>query len=1033
MPNPQIEIQGPPDEEWKEAQFPFNGSWQPDTDGTLIGPSNYQTLQNLRYKDSGLEGVNGYTKRNTNPLATYTFISEGFQLRSNYTQDTYTLVQSKSVSADGQGRVFLNRTAPGSTGDFQTAAQVAAYTVSPLDINGNEYRADVNTGLQGRFSAAPQGNAIYCNGEETTIFGGDEQRIAAAFQSTETLTGAEIIADINDRECNNPALNWANVDVDSYTSVGNDITVTADAVDQYFTLAQGNCITVIGTPYDLRFDVANLVGTWTVQSGDGAQELGQVNSNGIQSIDFTAETTGGLRIVSNETTSSGDFDDFTMFETGHGDEIDVTDKLTTSLHASSDDMVTMDAATKNQIIICTTRPAMGFKIYVDSGNPNDTTSSGNVVCYNGSNYEAISVAYNGTVIGGIVGAQTGSVILDSHSVSIAEPHHEQGLYMYTYIFELSAGDVDIYQITYNPAMQKSVDVWDGVFRQPIQFQALDDSLGTFDYTLQVNESSYVDAAVGADLAGIGAANDQVYIMFEDQMAGIRFTMLGDLINDAGSVLSMKYWDGDGYTALTISDGTDSSGTGAGPTMAQTGLVKWHPPTDEVPKSLYGSYGYVYELTFSIALANSGTPDEVLVDVCTGIPAQFDVKPFDWSCLYGSRVMLGSFAAGNEGNRMDYCVANAPDVWNGFDSSDNGKQSLYFGGEDKIVAGTQIYNRFGSSIYSMLLVLKKNETYVMTGSTPDDFTIYSVANTIGCVAPSTLATAEIGIDLGNGLTRSVAIWVSHSGPVMFDGAILTPINGVKSYFDPNDSKYIKFSLMKHAKGWVDPNYKEYNILIPSESTATKNDVWLVYDLARRRWFEKTTTNSEMPQAAWEMINNSTGQRYIYAGIDTGYMMELEEGYAWTDGVTNGGIVQKVKTGDLFPSNSVWDETILRKMKIFMKRLTDSSLTNTVDVRHYQNTEPDLGSEVIWQDYDEDNNGFVTWQDWEDVNFASSLTGILNIQEGTSRVLRLVQDLNKKGWSHAFQYRCTTSDVNKGFQPILWGVQYRVERKDNTATG
>jgi hypothetical protein len=394
---------------------------------------------------------------------------------------------------------------------------------------------------------------------------------------------------------------------------------------------------------------------------------------------------------------------------------------------------------------------------------------------------------------------------------------------------------------------------------------------------------------------------------------------------------------------------------------------------------------------------------VLVDVCTGIPAQLTVKPFDWSAIFGTRLMLGSYSQGDQGNRIDYSVANAPDAWNGFDSSDNGKQSLYFGGVEPVVAGTQIYNRFGSSIYTMFLVLKRNEVYVMTGTDPETFTIYSVANTLGCVAPQTLATAEIGMDLGNGLTRSVAIWLSHSGPVMFDGALLTPIPGINSYFDPNDALYVNFSLLEFATGWVDPNYKEYNLLIPSGSSSTKNDTWLVYDLARRKWYEKTTTTSPLPQVGFEVVEPDTGRRYIYGGIDTGYMLELEEGLIWGDGSAGSGIVQRVKTGDLFPSGNIWDETTLRKMKIFLKRLTGGATTDTLSIKHYLNTNP-----------------------------TPTTIGALNIQTGTDRVRRLIQNLNKKGWGHAFQYELTTTDKTKGFQPLYWGVRYRDERKDDTAT-
>jgi hypothetical protein len=309
------------------------------------------------------------------------------------------------------------------------------------------------------------------------------------------------------------------------------------------------------------------------------------------------------------------------------------------------------------------------------------------------------------------------------------------------------------------AFQSVKDVWDGVYRQPIQWQAKDGS-EYYDYTLQVNESSDVNAPIGGQIDG-WTSSDKIYIMFEDQMSAIKFTMLGDLINKAASVISMKYWDGDAYQAVTnLVDGTIAT---AGKSFSQSGLVTWTPPTDEEPQTAFGSYGYMYEISLSGTLTGTkaGTA-EVLVDVCTGVPHNLTVRPFDFSAIFGTRLMLGGFSKGDEGNRMDYSVANAPDAFNGFDASDNGKQSLYFGGVEDIVGATQIYNRFGASVYAMLLVLKKNETYILVGDTPDDFIIYDVAKTVGCIAPLSLATAEVGLDLGNGLTRNVAIWLSHSG-------------------------------------------------------------------------------------------------------------------------------------------------------------------------------------------------------------------------------------------------------------------------------
>lgn len=884
-----IQVAEARDKEWKDLVFRFDGKWLPDVDGALIGPDNYQTLENLRYKDSGLEGINGYTKVNTTALTTYTKIRTGHQLRTNKTQDSYILVNA--VDSGDQGRVFVNRTAPGVQGDFDTT--------SKFDTSGNAYFADSSSGLMGRFGDAPQGNIGYCNGEESMIFGGDEQRVAACFSCT----------------------------------------------------------------------------------------------------------TSALALP-----------------------IDVSKDINTSL---TTDAYTISAAGRPATLVMTTRPIQAIKFYVSSANAAAGTLT--VKTWTGAAFGADIVDTDGTIlVAGKPLSQTGTVTLTSHTDGTSKLRHFEELYLYAYLVEFAGAGTtaDIYNITVDMAFQKVKDVWDGVYRQPIQWQVLDGAV-YYDYTLQVNESSDVNAPIGGQIDGL-TSSDKIYIMFEDQASAIKMTMLGSLVNLADSVVSMKYWNGDAYAAVSnLVDGTIAT---AGKSFSQSGLLSWTPSTSEVPKTEFGSFGYIYELSLSGTL--TGTKEgvaEVLVDICTGVPQQLTVNPFEWSTIYGTRYVLGGFGKGDEGNRLDYSVANAPDAWNGFDSSDDGKQSLYFGGVEDVECATQIYNRFGASVYAMLLVLKRNETYILVGDTPENFIIYDVAKTIGCVAPLSLATAEVGLDLGNGLTRNVAIWLSHSGPMMFDGAVLSPIPGVRSYFDPNDAKYIDFDLVKNAVGWVDPNYKEYNLLIPSGS-ATLNNIWLVYDLLRRKWFTKQTSQSQFPQTGFEIGEPHTGQRWIYGGIDTGFMITLEDGTVWDDG-TSGGIAQKVKTGDFFPTNNPWDETTIRKFKIFIKRLSTSAVTNNLEVVYYTNTELSGGAGAIWEDGNTSSGIHVSWANVTDgVSWASgvSATVNLNLDVGLQRLIRVIQDLNKKGWAHAFEFSITTTDVAKGFQPVLWGVQFRVERKDNTST-
>jgi hypothetical protein len=265
--------------------------------------------------------------------------------------------------------------------------------------------------------------------------------------------------------------------------------------------------------------------------------------------------------------------------------------------------------------------------------------------------------------------------------------------------------------------------------------------------------------------------------------------------------------------------------------------------------------------------------------------------------------------------------------------------------------------------------------------------------------------------------------------MFDGASISAIRGVENYFDPNCSDYIEWSAIDRARGWIDNVYKEYNLLIPNGSN-TENNVLLVYDLLRKKWYTKATGTAETPQAVWEVIDEA-GQRRNYAGIDTGYMMYLENGNSW-DGT---GINQRVKTGDFFPSSNIWDETCIRKFKLLTNKFEDVNEANTLNIFYYGNTEELIGSGVAWVDVDDGLTGvFVSWEDTTDVEWAATSVVSVNVNQdiGARRVIRLNVDENRVGWAHAYEFNITTTDVPRGFRPIAWGVQYRIERKDNTAT-
>lgn len=708
----------------------------------------------------------------------------------------------------------------------------------------------------------------------------------------------------------------------------------------------------------------------------------------------------------------------------------------------SGERITIDTADYDFIIIMTTRPVKGFKFYVSSSNPNGAASAfgDNGKYWDGSSWAALGNITDNTVSGGAALAQTGTITFDD-TLGSAVPYHFQERFLYAYQFQLDAGDADVYEITADYGMQVPSNVWDGVYRTPIQAQFYNDSDDAYeDYTLHVSESSSMSTPVGMIIDGM-TVDDRIYIMFEEQMSAIRFTMLGSLLNINNAQITantmFKYWNGTAFTAVgaTVVDGTlDDT---ADSSFAKSGLISWEPPSAEEKREMFGTIGYVYEIAVDATLSGTeGGAEDVVIDLISGIPAQKDIEVYKFPVQFKSKLMLCGYTQGNEGQRIDFSIDNAPDVFNGADSSMDGYQSLYVGGVEALSAACQLYNRFGSNILATLTIFKNNELYLLTGSGPLDYKLYPISFTVGCPAPLTLSTAEVGFELGNEIQRNVAMWISHGGPMLFDGAILRPIRGLEKYFDPNESVCINFDQIGLSRGWFDSTYKEYNILIPSGTGQTSLNAWFCYDIVRKKWFQKDTQTADFVQSGWPCVATN-GDQYVYSGTLVGTVMQLEDGANWNgDQITN-----TIQTGDFFPSGSEWDITRIRRVKFVCKRIDESGAT--AYMRYYANTDDDGGVSVVFRDVtaarSNSGNAGVSFVDVTASISNSGDAGVsfyspaaanidLTINTGLNRVIRQTNNLNQEAWCHSITWEFSTTQTGKGLQPIGWGIQWERVRDD-----
>ncbi len=108
---------------------------------------------------------------------------------------------------------------------------------------------------------------------------------------------------------------WANVDLGSFNET-DDLSIAAGGVaDRYCTCPVASMPMSAGVKYRLEFDVANLSNEWEIQDFTGVQTFGFAIANGSDKfIEYTLDSglNGGLRIVATATSSSADFDNFSL-------------------------------------------------------------------------------------------------------------------------------------------------------------------------------------------------------------------------------------------------------------------------------------------------------------------------------------------------------------------------------------------------------------------------------------------------------------------------------------------------------------------------------------------------------------------------------------------------------------------------------------------------------------------------------------------------------------------------------------------------
>ena len=980
-----------PDDRSQAREIPFNGKLMTG-EPAAIG-LNFRTLKNYEYTDTHIRGIRGMTELGGVSNAdtddwgdsddfgnsddwgqggTYYETKNAFHFTKSQPAETHLLAQKFSSSGTLSG--ILDATAA-----IPTSANFSATVI--LSNSGT------NTGY---FCNAPDGYLIFANGADTHIWGGTEAKCDAFISSeaavttaatnpmdytaavTNTKTDTEYLATIAATATTflvGSSLPLQGIKLYSYTAN----TAVAGMSGRYWNGSAWTSMTITDSTSNPSYaetfaDAMATTGAWTA-SGVALTSTSGGQSGNCLSIAATASASGGCyhdiaTVVGQAYRFSG------YFKKGTSSTGQITIGTTATAAGYWDSTALSDAdwtAYTTSFIAAATAARITLRT-------NDDTAGET------SLFDTIQVITGKTL------AQTGTVTWSS-TVATAKPLYLESYFLYWYQFSVTSGcSAQVYHCTTDAPFQPIVDLWDGVYRVPLRF--FKKTTSYLDNTINVMQDDYYvsDTTTYSDLSSLGAysaGNNCLEIGFEEKQTGIYFNVAPDYTNStASTTAAVDYWDGAAYTSAgTCVDGTAEGGIA----FAKPGTISWNSNaiTDETVKVVANSPPlYYYRVRFDEAMDSS-----VRLNYVGGVAAQVQLSDYRFPVFAQGRVLLCNDQS--EAKNSLICSSKwMPQVYNGSDSV-----IIYFGDESELTCGTELFSLFGSSLYSLVLMFKDNETWVMTGADIDAWAdnTFLLSSSIGCPAPLTLKTVNLSAEPGAGVNRALAMWQGTNGIFMSDGRAPIPVHGdISAYFDPQDSRCITASHIGDSVAEIDPVNQHYHWLFYSGTAATAINKHLVYDIKRNRWFEVDMGGKVLNFIC--RVHDTDGNPYVYGFRSNGKVYRMNYG-ATFDGED---ITHTWHTG-AFPLGGLTVDTQVDRWRLIAKSRTAGS--DAMTVTHYGD-ENEVGTDKTHAMYDSERS-----------------------------VVQTVKTDKLHGNSlHAWKGVTTTHDETTGPEPLALAVTYHPTHKD-----
>lgn len=1028
-----------------KQEIPLNGKLITSRDPSTIGANNFRQLTNLRYGDTNPEGIAGMSKINTTTLAQGRYIKSGFHYVKDQPSESHILVQAFNSTLD-ESAIYDNTTAVPSAGNFTATALLSEPSGSSVGVWSKAPGGDIaycnkkgaylwggtETKVGKFINYAPDESFLYDYTDQVadTISTGTNH-IATLNRATESAPSflMHMETATTDSSASSHTVAASGVTVTSKKKVFGTYSASFDGTNDFLRIRDRAAFNFSGAAWaiDGRVRLRSAATTNPIyyqhkrsQSAtnnikfytDGSARLRVAFVNGASTLELKTSTAllantwyhaevdesgdnyylfvdGQVHDQRSSTfrmkdlTSSVDIGwDRSNFYSGWMDEYRICKSVQ---HTTAFELPTeaYDGTTSSTtyIYLGATRPLEAFKLYV--GTANTGTGTMKVKYWSGSAWTSVSSLVNGTAVGGVPLAQTGTVTFSS-TESVAKIKVINGTVLYWYRISITGCDntTSLYYVTVRPPFQTVKDIWDGIGQNILSCLEYNNSGSYFDYTQNVYSTDYESLNTGsyAELDDLSTAR---YLLcgFAERQLGVSFTFVGTHENNSTCVCSVYYWSGSAWTSVgTIEDGTSKDGK----SMAKSGVISWTPPADGSEfKTEISREAPLYYYKFQWSAALDG---DVQVYYISGFPAQRTIGQYAFPVMALNRLWLLSEQDKNK-NKVIASALNTSQVFNGDDSLE-----FYIGDESEVVGGASVYMQLGSSLYDSILICKKTESWIIFYSN-DQYFQYRISANKGLVAPNTMRSISLSDNDIPNARREVPIWQGAEGLYMFAGTGPIAVHGdIDDVFDPNGDAPIKASKVGNSYGFFDQSHDEYHWLYSYSNTLDKE---MVFDVKRQKWFQADRGSGNALQCGWG-ANDTNGNPYAYGGKDR-HVYRLENGSSF-DGTS---ITHTMWLGDaVLDQGSITDETTLRTVRLICK--AKNTTNNLVNGTYYKDSETTA------------RRAFT-----------------LTPQASGKRLAMPLQQLGEgPATFHSLKFTASTDNEVSGFEPIFVGLLYKHVRQKVT---